>query len=175
MTIEIIFALSLLTVCLGTCLFSIRKLKREMVHLRQRIPPVGWKYLAEGPELQQPLTAEMARLLNPLTTSKSVIIHFSPHCPACELLKTALPAFVEDYPDVGLAVISPVPYQFETRSISVRFFDDRALAIQLALRSTPFAIYLEEDVPMRKGLVNNLEQLRLLVEPLQVSLDMQFK
>jgi hypothetical protein len=55
----------------------------------------------------------------------------------------------------------------------LRYLEDKTLVEEWNFHTAPYAVYFEDGLPIRKGIVNSLEQLRLTVDPEGVQRDLK--
>jgi len=152
------------------------KSRRRMQSLRQRILPYGWKTLPDGPAFG-PLPDISTWLVEPLD-SRVLFLYLDAHCGDCYNLQRALPAFLEDAPGVQVIVLSSTPLfveRLDYKRPKVRRLVSPELVRYLSFKTAPYAVYLEGGNVERKGIVNRLEQLRLIVDPSTVQMDLRLQ
>ena len=156
--------------------FSLSLVRSRLKSLRLRRLPFGWKYLeAQGPLLGMRLSSAVTERLGIPDSGQHLLI-YTFDCSRCTFLSGALPALLADVPALTATVLSGrlsgSPLGSRKRLLQII---DAALIKELAFSIAPYIVLFENGIPIRKGLVNSLEQLRLTVDPSQVHLDMQLR
>jgi len=176
MTIEHV-AIGLALVSLTVVSLSVVSVRKQLVRLSHRKRPFGWKYLEDqGPELDEPLPRDIQETLH-LDRPFPTVLIYTFNCSSCSFLDLAIPALLEDIPELSVTILSKKSEglkKAQGRS-RVTWVESKPIAVALNFHVAPFAIYLERGIPMRKGLVNSLEQLRLLVDIGSLGSDVQLK
>lgn len=144
--------------------------------LRVRRFPFGWKYIEDqGPPLGVPLTHQDVADLHLSNPGRSLVVYVF-GCSQCTILSAGVPALLEDLPDLKISVLSIDDSGPERRKHErVTYVQSEQLVKQMNFSVAPFVVYFEDAVPVRKGIVNTLEQLRLTVDPTQVHLDIRLQ
>ncbi len=138
--------------------------------------PFGWKYIEDqGPPLGVAVNTEDAVELGLADPGRSLVLYVF-GCSQCTILSAGIPALLEDLPDLVVSVLSidssgPDPL----RHPRVTIVRSPRLVTQMSFSVAPFVVFFKDRVPLRKGVVNTLEQLRLTVDPSQVHLDVRLQ
>jgi hypothetical protein len=176
MTIESC-AIGLALLSISVVSLSVFVVRKELLWLSHRKRPFGWKYLEDqGPELDQPLSRDVQATLKVDGPYPTLLI-YTFGCSSCSFLDLAIPALLEDIPELRVTILSKGGGGLnspEGRSRTT-LVESKPIAKALNFHVAPLAVYLERGIPMRKGLVNSLEQLRLLVDIGSLHSDMQLK
>jgi hypothetical protein len=167
--------------CVLICILSIQKVHSQLDEIRLKIVPYGWKYLKDGPRLGVRLSEGALQKLNPENNQPLLLLYLGADCSPCRFLLKAIPGILDEFPTLRITIVShePAP-QFlqnhrEVKHPHISSLFDQQTADDLGFRVAPFAVYLVDDIPKRKGIVNTLEQLRLLIEPGGIELDLQLR
>jgi len=150
--------------------------RNRIEKLRTLRMPFGWKFIEDqGPPLGMAVSAVDAAELQLTNPGRSMVLYVF-GCSQCSILSTGVPALLEDLPDLTVTILSidgsgPDPIR-HPRVAAVR---SPRLVKQMNFSVAPFVVFFEDGVPLRKGIVNTLEQLRLTVDPSQVHLDIQLR
>jgi len=148
--------------------------------LHHRLAPSAAKPLSDGPPAGARLTGIEAQSLDGGTwqlrfpsAQGALVLFISPLCESCQdLIPHALDFADGGYP-VPLYLVSTLGDIGMNRAFvryrkldSLIYLIGERLAEDLAIRGTPYALFLDsQGVVRRKGVVNHLEHLRSLVEP----------
>jgi hypothetical protein len=167
--IGILVAASLVVV-----LISLRGVRRSLDNLRDRRLPFGWKYLEhEGPPLGFPPSAQWSQRLGLQPEGHDLLLYIFA-CSQCTFLYDSLPALLDDFRELRAIVLTENLLGIRQRHCErLHYLEDKALVDEWKFHTAPYAVYFEAGVPIRKGIVNSLEQLRLTVDPAGVQRDMK--
>lgn len=135
----------------------------ELRRLGRLFLPAGWKVLPDGPPLGSSLTQEALERLGLHPKGEALILYASSSCSECRHVVAALPSFRREFSAVSVRLLAT------EQDLADRFaeisIDDQDLARDLHLLTAPYAVLLHDGLVIRKGIVNHLEQLRLIADP----------
>jgi hypothetical protein len=152
---------------------SMRANKFRIDQLKLRIRPFGWKYFPFGPEVGKSFSPTLARSLDPDVSSRRLIIFADSFCNVCDPVIAAVSILLDEFSDLRVTIVTDGVLDELNKDYRVKHEKNVKIIKDLEIGVIPFVVYLEDGICVRKGLVNNLEQTRLLIDPAAVELDMQ--
>lgn len=162
-----IFVSSLTVLLVLGCAFSLAMVRRDIKLLLEQIRPIGWKELLYGPRLGNEVSEVLAGRLG-LAGNLSLVLFLDRSCYECGLLARGIPALADLYPQISIVVLSVEEfssYRKLEKKGRVRYVVNADLIGGMNLSVAPYALVFQGKVPLKKGIVNSLEQMQMLIDP----------
>lgn len=161
------WSLAVLFILILGCAASLKSARREVKLVFGEVRPIGWKELSYGPRLGLRMPESIASKLQ-VTDGRLLLVFLSMSCYDCRSVALGIPSLTEILQDLSIIIVSGEEYSNYrklTKSRVVQYYADAELIRELNFSVTPYAVFFENQVPVRKGIVNSLEQICLLIEP----------